>query len=924
MPGPYYCGNPPPIVDTCTSLSSLSCVYMFQEPNGHIYAIQNYLRLKLINNNPDNLEIEKLDKPFYVFRSQKSNTSTSINYSGKIPILSYDKDTLTYALSYNANDRKLFPAIANLKDVIISKNNTNKIKGSQQKTVFNLTTNYQNIPIHSFNKNLSTLNFYPAGSALMNCLLSGNFLTSNRKVTLSGVLYDKLSYLPNIASFSFLIDVSSRNSETGEIEFIPLNNNLNNALLKPLLSAQDENTYPYDVGYILLNSITVSQDVWGDSYYTLASATYSNFTTTNLISTNKTGLKAPVQFPFIVSSYAVNPYGSFPPPLTGVPIDWDMADGANNLKVLAKRHKIYITSYDCNTRTYTVSGGFPWIPSWGYDSIYFYPNLFTKVYKNNQVKDVQIQSVNYQQQTFKTFEEVWYRSYTVPASAQARNYILDKQIEYPDSAAGSYKIFKKDASNSNESLISSFDVIYPNLSSLSKTQDLSARLLTYPFHNGKIIRDKGILSGYSIPYALYFKKQDFRYRYYACVPVGRVPPGEPQPVNCRWLYSNKTAFTEYNFKTIPFEILPIALYTQSVFDSSFIPVFGYYAEYPSANIDIYTYSYQSPITTDIPYRVEAKAFSKTPPYSEIASTVYYPLSVSCEDFSGLPPGCITITNYESLCAATSGNSTFGKYVTVAGNEFNFGHTAIVDDYTKNIHLYIKDSFASLGPYGVIPPLTSWSNGPINIIEIGKNITSKLHDEGSFIAVDYKYEYISAPGVYHYLFKVYRLKHGAVPPGGYVAWTGYPTIYSYSSESDITLNSPFNNSEITGMKFISTENKTKKKGVRKFIAVSRAFNSYYAPFSGTVEFHSYDSDKIKDFVIQNTNNETLLGVKIDAGFNTFIATLSHPTQVNSNIVNVYSLSSYLKQMPIPSQTPTLTPTPWETPDPTPTPTETPPP
>lgn len=904
------------ISNTCTSLSTLSCKYLFQMPADRLYGIQNYLRLKINKNNPKLYEAEKLNKPLYIFRPQASNETVETTYGGRIPIYSYDFDTLTYALSYNANVKALLPAINNNRFVTINKGLTGNVNNRVQATpvgnvsaadAYVTAVNYSSIPIRSFNKTAQTFNFYQAQSSLMNSLLSGNFNTE-REVFLSGFIYDAINYTPGII-FPFLVKVLSRSGLDGEIGYDPIEG-LTSPLLFNLLSADDT----YNVGHVQFNSITVSQELWGKSYYVPASSAKFNYTTTSLVSTNIAGLKAPEEFPFIVSSYAIRPYGQ-PSALTGTPITWDMSNGAATLTTLAKDKKIYLSSYDHTTQTYTVSAVFPWIWQYGYDSLFFYPLLKTKVYRNNRVKDVIIKSVQYQNGTFTTFDDVWGESYENPVSAIERNYILDKQKVVTDSAAGTMKIFRKDASNSNLILSSCFDVIYPGLSTNSIT--LSSYCRTYPFFNGNIIRDKGELSGYSIPYALYFKQQNFKYRYYY---------DNPDDPPARWLYSKKNAFTEYQFQTIPLTSVALPFVADTLYSNNAQNLYyAYYHPYPNLNYDynIITYAHTVTSNTNIPYRVGSKMYDKDG--VEINSVLYVPLSVNF----GEPPG-LHVTTYDLLCAATSGNSTFGKYVAVAGNEFSTGHVTIVDPYTKDIHVYLKNNFGGLYPYTIIPYVSccfitpSLSLSSINVVEIGKNIKSKVSDEASYVAVDYKYEHWDYPGIYHNLIVVYKLAHTSIVP-----FTGItrkpPIIYTYNSYVDPELNFANNNSEITSMEFLIVDNETKKSGIRKLLAVGRAFNTYYSPYSGTVEIHSYDNGKGKTAVIQNYRSNYYLGTEIDCDTNLVAVTLSAKNSNNKNLVNLYTLSSYYIRNPIPqpapSPTPTetqpVTPTPSITPSPTPT-------
>jgi len=145
------------------------------------------------------------------------------------------------------------------------------------------------------------------------------------------------------------------------------------------------------------------------------------------------------------------------------------------------------------------------------------------------------------------------------------------------------------------------------------------------------------------------------------------------------------------------------------------------------------------------------------------------------------------------------------------------------------------------------------------------------------------------------------------------------VYSYNSFTDPELTFGNNNNEITSMEFVETGNVLKKNGIRKLLAIGRAFNTYYSPYTGTVELHSYDTGKGKTAVLQNYRQGYYMGTELDGSYNILATVLSAKNINNKNLINLYSLSSYYRRNII--NPPLVTPTPSETPSVTPTPSPT---
>ena len=250
-----------------------------------------------------------------------------------------------------------------------------------------------------------------------------------------------------------------------------------------------------------ISTFQVDQDLWGYSY------TSNNPLTSRCVTSSLTagfanyGIKAPNKSPFISSK-------------------WNTSNGYQNLTQQAKRNKLYITAYNSSTRTYTLSAGYPFTATNSYDSSFFYPGLSTVVYYNNRQKQIIVGSIDTTSKTFVATTEGWSNSYTVPASAAWRNYVLDETISVADATSGDWHIFQGNPMQALSLSATYCDTVTRCLCGLS----------------AQLTRDVGALSGYSKPFNVITDAQSYRLRYIT-------PPSGGKPE--RWINGRKTIFAEY-------------------------------------------------------------------------------------------------------------------------------------------------------------------------------------------------------------------------------------------------------------------------------------------------------------------------------------------------------------------------------------------
>jgi hypothetical protein len=574
-------------------------------------------------------------------------------------------------------------------------------------------------------------------------------------------------------------------------------------------------------GLLKFNAFRTSTDVWGKSFFIPNSSSKTCYTTNKIVYSNVTGLLAPSSFPF-KSTY------------------WNTASGMPNLTETAKRNKLTITSYNNLTKTYTLSNTYPFNAANYFNQDYFYNNLDTRIYRNNIVKDVTITQINTGSFTFTVDEDVWGFSYTVPTSALTRNYVLDEKIVIPDDTAGNWRMFPKRISNTNNANISSISFIHHYLSTINAlpAQDLNN-------------------SNYSVPFSIYFKKTNYKYRYF--LPTLSSSPkfrqGQPNP-NGRWIYSTKTAFDEYDLK--------IGVLS-TVNENKFTEDFSYLL--PTGNLRDIQLINESPSLKSIFYSyTEDTALS----YFQVGKIEYENNStniITIEPFEVTVSGINTLP-YTSLPVG----STFGKKIKISDR-----YLFVVDDFIKNIYVYLLDGT----PYAIIPPPTTINGEAINgIIDFCKVVTAhKQYFAYSFKFIrSYDTSYVNG-------INVYFDTNGAGK---------FDSIYQINGSSFLP---DVLNTEASNISLTTAQDTNTNKITKVLLYVCRPNSLYFLPYKGALEIHDVNTTKslLQILSLENSLNSSLTGTHIfgsnvSGDVNSFAVTISSNTS-DKNIINIFNLNIY---------------------------------
>jgi len=442
----------------------MSAPYYFQTFKKRDLYVQNYVRAKLDSNGVP-LEFDTDQKPIFSFFPAACGRLDFTTVNSFLPIRQYNAPTTTY-IAPTAYPLSFIYSFHPGDPVVIT--NGNVMSAATITDVgFNIVAD-----IDTYDKNTQVFTFTETTSGVLSAIGTGeNFALRFTKhpQTIYSIIVKKRD--------------TTNGSITATEDFI------------------GEDIGPESHSGFDISTFQVDQDLWGYSYTSTDPLTSRAFTSSLTAGFENYGIKAPNKSPFISSK-------------------WDVSDGYENLTQPAKRNKLYITAYNSSTKTYTLSSGYPFTVENSYDNLFFYPGLLTTVYHNNRQKQIIIGGIDITNKTFYASTEVWGSSYTVPASATWRNYVLDKTISVADPTGGDWHIFKNNPMQALSLSATYCETVNRCLCALS----------------AQLTRDTGALSGYSKPFNLITDAKSYRLRYIT-------PPSGGKPE--RWINGKKTIFAEY-------------------------------------------------------------------------------------------------------------------------------------------------------------------------------------------------------------------------------------------------------------------------------------------------------------------------------------------------------------------------------------------
>lgn len=443
----------------------MSAPYYFQTFKKRNLYVQNYVRAKLDSNGVP-LAFDTDQKPIFSFFPAACGQLDYTSVNTFFPICQYNAPTTTYIATFSSLPP--YYTFVPGTSVFITKGNTTSAAAILD------ARNLERAYVDSYDMNTRVFTFTETNSDVLSAIGTGeNFVLRFN--------------MGNAVSQRYRIDVVKRDTTTGSIT-----------------ATQDvigTDIAPGSYFWFDISTIQVDRDLWGSSYTSTNALTSRAYTPSLTAGFSNYGIKAPNQSPFISTK-------------------WNVSNGYENLTQPAKRNKLYITAYNSSTKTYTLSSGYPFTAENSYDNLFFYPGLLTTVYHNNRQKQIIVGGIDTTNKTFYASTEVWGSSYTVPASATWRNYVLDETITVADPTSGDWHIFKNNPMQALSLSATYCETVNRCLCALS----------------AQLTRDTGALSGYSKPFNLITDAKSYRLRYIT-------PPSGGKPE--RWINGKKTIFAEY-------------------------------------------------------------------------------------------------------------------------------------------------------------------------------------------------------------------------------------------------------------------------------------------------------------------------------------------------------------------------------------------
>ena len=233
---------------------------------------------------------------------------------------------------------------------------------------------------------------------------------------------------------------------------------------------------------------------------------------------------------------------------------WDISLGIPLLSSQKSGKRMRISQYNHLTKFYTLTSLPPFTEENNYNSSFFYPGLYTRVYNRDIFKYITVSKIT-SAGFFATTDE-W--GITNNNALTTNFYVLDQNDEVPDSSAGTYKLFP---------LVSTEQFTSNDLNIINNM--VLTNGFTRPQRDGN-----PFLSGFTLPFATFIVGRKFKNRYFLQTPLSALSGARiNQPtLSGRWIYDKDFAFTEFTVDTIPLStsVVLLTAFNQNNVKNAFI------------------------------------------------------------------------------------------------------------------------------------------------------------------------------------------------------------------------------------------------------------------------------------------------------------------------------------------------------------------